>query len=146
MIKSRRMRWIGHVERSRESYIFLFRTICRKTTLGRPKCRCEDNNKIDLQERGWGGSDCINMALVRIYWRAFVNIMMIPNSIKEFGISWSADQQVAVLLELVTSQSGIKMAPQTTYTTWSPPKYGNESSFPSSAENRNARSLTSVPS
>jgi hypothetical protein len=30
--------------------------------LGRPKCRCEYNIKIDLQEVGCGGMDWINMA------------------------------------------------------------------------------------
>jgi hypothetical protein len=28
----------------------------RKRPLGRPRRRCEDNIKVDLQEAGWGGA------------------------------------------------------------------------------------------
>jgi hypothetical protein len=31
----------------------------RKTSLGRPRHRWEINNKIDIQEVGWGGMDWI---------------------------------------------------------------------------------------
>jgi hypothetical protein len=44
--------------------------------LGRPRCRCEDNIKMDLQEVGWGGMDWINMAPDRDRWRALVNAVM----------------------------------------------------------------------
>jgi hypothetical protein len=42
-----------------------FVVICFKqvsTPLGRPKCRCVDNNKIDLRETGWDGMDWIDLA------------------------------------------------------------------------------------
>jgi hypothetical protein len=32
-----------------------------KSPIGRPKCRCVGNIKIDLQERGWGGMDWIDL-------------------------------------------------------------------------------------
>jgi hypothetical protein len=43
--------------------------------LGRPRCRWEDNIKMDLQEVGWG-MDWIEMAQDRDRWRALVNAVM----------------------------------------------------------------------
>jgi hypothetical protein len=44
--------------------------------LGRPRCRWEDNIKMDLREVGWGGMDWINLAQDRDKWRALVNAVM----------------------------------------------------------------------
>jgi len=60
VIKSRRIRWAGHVARTGES-----RGVNRvmvgqpegKRPLGRPWRRWEDNIKMDLQEVGCGGMD-----------------------------------------------------------------------------------------
>ena len=57
VIKSRRMRWTGHVARMGERkgvYRILVGKLERKRQLGRPKRRCEDNIKMDLQEVGRG--------------------------------------------------------------------------------------------
>jgi hypothetical protein len=59
VIKSRRMRWAGHVacmgdERCRQG---LGGETLGKNPLGRPSHRWEDNIKVDLQEVGWG---CMN--------------------------------------------------------------------------------------
>jgi len=61
VIKSRRVRWAGHVARmgiggeEQESYTHgLVVRLERKKLLRRPKCRWEDNIKMDLQEIGWG--------------------------------------------------------------------------------------------
>jgi hypothetical protein len=71
MIKSRRMRWAGHVARLGEKG-----KPERKRRLGRPKCRWEDNIKIDLREIGWGCVDWIDLAEDGAQWRAHVNTVM----------------------------------------------------------------------
>jgi len=58
VIKSRRMRWAGHVARMGEGrgvYSVLVGKPEGKRPLGRPRRRWEDNIKIDLQEVGCGG-------------------------------------------------------------------------------------------
>ena len=44
--------------------------------LGRPRHKWEDNIKMDLQEVGCGGMDCINLAQDRDRWQALVNVAM----------------------------------------------------------------------
>jgi len=53
VIKSRRMRWVGHVARMGEksgAYRVLVGKSKGKRTLGRPRRGWEDNIKMDLQE------------------------------------------------------------------------------------------------
>jgi len=47
-----------------------------KRPLGRPRHRCEDNIKMDLQEVGWRGMDWIDLAQDRDRWWALVNVVM----------------------------------------------------------------------
>jgi hypothetical protein len=57
-IKSRRMRWAGHVARmgeGRNVYRVLVGKPEGKRPLERPRRRWEDGNKTDLREIGWGG-------------------------------------------------------------------------------------------
>jgi len=59
MIKSRRMRWAGHVARMGEKggvYMVLLGKPGGKRPLGRPRHRWEDNIKMDLQEVGCVGA------------------------------------------------------------------------------------------
>jgi hypothetical protein len=64
VIKSRRMRWAGHVARRGEGrcvYRVLVGKSEGKRTLGRPRCRREDNIKMDLQEVGFGNMGWIGL-------------------------------------------------------------------------------------
>jgi hypothetical protein len=47
-----------------------------KRPLGRPRCRWEDNIKMELKEIGWGGMDWIDLAQDRDQWRALVYTIM----------------------------------------------------------------------
>ena len=47
-----------------------------KSTLGRPRCRWEDNIKMDVQEVGCGVMEWIELAQDRDRWRALVNAVM----------------------------------------------------------------------
>jgi hypothetical protein len=79
MIKSRRMRWAGHVARTgekRNAYRILVGKPEGKRQLGRPRRRWVDNIKMDLREVGWDGMDWIDLAQDRDRWRALVNAVM----------------------------------------------------------------------
>jgi hypothetical protein len=60
----------------RNAYRLLVGKPERKRPLGRPRCRWEDNTKMDLFEIGWGGVDCIGLAQDRDKCRALVNAVM----------------------------------------------------------------------
>jgi hypothetical protein len=47
-----------------------------KRPLGRPRCRWEDNIKMDLREIGIDGVNRIRLAQSRVQWRAFVRMVM----------------------------------------------------------------------
>jgi hypothetical protein len=57
IIKSRRMRWTGHVPRMGRRVVHLVAKPEGKRPPGIFKRRWEDNIKIDLREIGWGGMD-----------------------------------------------------------------------------------------
>jgi hypothetical protein len=65
VIKSRRMRWAGHVARMWEErgvYRVLVRRPEGKRPLGRPRRKWEDNIKLDLREIGIDGANWILLA------------------------------------------------------------------------------------
>jgi len=79
VIKSRRMRWVGHVAcmgEGRGVYRVLVGKPEGKRPLGRPRLRWEDNVKMDLQEVGYGGMDWIELAQDRDRWCALVKAVM----------------------------------------------------------------------
>jgi hypothetical protein len=76
LIKSRRMRWAGHVARigeKRNAYRLLVRKPEGRRPLGRPRRRWLDSIRMDLVEVGWGGVDWIGLAQDRDRWRAQLN-------------------------------------------------------------------------
>jgi hypothetical protein len=76
VIKSRRMRWRGHVARmgeGRNVYRVLVGKPEVKRPLGRPKRRWEYDIKMELREIGMDGANWIRLAQDRVQWRAFVN-------------------------------------------------------------------------
>jgi hypothetical protein len=78
-IKSRRMRWAGHVAHMRvERKVFkvLVGRPKGKRPLGRPNRRWEDGIIMDLREICWGSVDWIRLAQDRDRWRAVVNAVM----------------------------------------------------------------------
>jgi hypothetical protein len=79
IIKSRRMRWTGHVARmgeKRNAYGILLGKPEGKTLLGRQRRRWADNVKMNLREIGWDGVDWIDTAQDRDQWRALVNTVL----------------------------------------------------------------------
>jgi len=84
VVKSRRMRWAGHVARMEED-----RDVQRvlvgkpegKRPLGRPRRKWEDNIKMDLQEVEGGRRDWMELAQDRDRWRALVG------TVRDFRVS-----------------------------------------------------------
>ena len=80
VIKSRRMRWAGHVARMGEE-MEVYRVLVGKPEgrrpLERPRRRWVDNIRTDLQKVGCGYMDWIGLAQDRDRWRTLVNAVMI---------------------------------------------------------------------
>ena len=79
VIKSRRMRWAGHVARRDEKrgvYRVLVGKQEGKRPLGRPRRRWVDNIRTDLQEVRCGYMDWIGLAQDRDRWRTLVSAVM----------------------------------------------------------------------
>jgi hypothetical protein len=79
VIKSRRMRFAGHVARmgeGRGAYRVLVGRPEGKRPLGRPRGRWECNIKMNLREIGIDGANWIRLAQDRVQWQAFVNTVM----------------------------------------------------------------------
>jgi hypothetical protein len=79
VIKSRRLRWVGHVAcmgEGRGVYGVLVGRPEGKRPLGRPRCRWEDNIKLNIREIGINGANWIQLSQGRVQWWAFVNTVM----------------------------------------------------------------------
>ena len=75
VVKLRRMGWAGHVAcmgEDRGVHRMLVGKTEGKRPLGRPRCRWEDNIKMDLQEVGGGRGDWIELAHDRDVWQALM--------------------------------------------------------------------------
>jgi len=90
VVKSRRMRWAGHMARmgqGRGMHRVLVGKPEGKRSLGRPRRRWEDNIKMNLQEVGGGYGDWMELAQDRDRWRALVSTAMKFRVPKRRGIS-----------------------------------------------------------
>ena len=77
VVKSRRMRWAGHVARMGEGCTgFWWGNLRGKRQLGRPRRRWEDNINMDLQEVGGGCGNWMELTQDRDSWRALVSRLM----------------------------------------------------------------------
>ena len=79
VIKSKRMRWAGHVARMGEGrgvYRVLVGKPEGRRPLGRSRRRWEDNIRMDLREVGYRCVDWMELAQDRDRWRALVSAVM----------------------------------------------------------------------
>jgi len=76
VIKSRRLRWAGHVvrmEEGRSTFKILTGKPTVKRPLGRPKRRCEYSIRMDHEETGINAGNWVDSVQDMDYWRALVN-------------------------------------------------------------------------
>ena len=79
VIKSRRMRWAGHVAHMGEErgvYRVLVGKLEGSRPLWRPRCRWVGKIRMDLQEVGCGYMDWIGLAQDKDRWRTLVSAVM----------------------------------------------------------------------
>jgi hypothetical protein len=79
VIKSRRMRWAGHMAHMGEGrcvYRVLVGRPEGKRPLGRPRRKWEDNIKLVFREIGIDRANWLRLAQDRVDWRAFVNTVL----------------------------------------------------------------------
>jgi len=73
------MRLAGHVARMGErrgAYRVSVGKLEGKRQLGKPRRRCKDRIKIDVQEVGCGSMDWIDVSQYWDRWRSLVNVVM----------------------------------------------------------------------
>jgi hypothetical protein len=66
--RQKRSREVQHMGLKRNSYRVLVGKPQRKSSLGRPTCRCKDIFRTDLKEMGCKGVDWIDLAQDRDKW------------------------------------------------------------------------------
>jgi hypothetical protein len=79
VIEARRLRWVGHMAHMGEVrgvYRVLVGKPKGKRLLGRPRCRWEDNIKLDFREVWINGVKWMRLAQERVQWQSFVNMVM----------------------------------------------------------------------
>jgi hypothetical protein len=78
VIKSRRLRWAGHVARTGRGEVFtvLVGRLEGKRSLRRHRRRWEDNVKMDLRKIGIDEANWIRLARDGVQWRAFVSTVI----------------------------------------------------------------------
>ena len=81
LVKSRRLRWAGHVariEEGRSTFKIVIIKPAGKRLLGRPSRRWEDNIRMNLKEIGIHTRNLVDSLQDRDYWRALVNAALNP--------------------------------------------------------------------
>ena len=76
VVKSRILRWAGHVarlEEGRSAFKILTGKPTGKRPLGRPRRRWEDNIRTDLEEISINAGNWVDSTQDMYYWRALVN-------------------------------------------------------------------------
>jgi hypothetical protein len=92
IMKSRRMKWAGHIARmgeKRNPYRLLVGKPEGKRSLGRPSHRLVDNIRMDLGQVRWGDVDWIGLAQDRNRWRALVDSVLklrVPRNARNLSI------------------------------------------------------------
>ena len=80
VIKSKRLRWVGHniviMEEGRSAFKILTGKPTGKKPLRRPRRRWKDNISMDLKEIGFNTSLCVDSAQDRNFWRALLNLAL----------------------------------------------------------------------
>jgi hypothetical protein len=77
MIKLRNIKWAGSVASMRERRgMILTGKLEGKRPLGRPRCWCNGNIKMDRRKIRWDDMDWIDLAQDRDQWRTVVNTVM----------------------------------------------------------------------
>ena len=64
---------MARIEVDRSAFKILKGNLTGKRHLGRPRCRWEDNIRIELKELSTNPRNLIDSAQDRDYWRAFLN-------------------------------------------------------------------------
>ena len=76
VIKSKRLRWTGHVakmEESRSAFKILTGKSTGRKPSGWPRSRWEDKIRMDLEEIGINAGNWVDSVQDRNYWRALAN-------------------------------------------------------------------------
>ena len=96
VVKSRRMRWAGHVARmgeDRDLHRVLVGKPEGKRPLGRPRRRWEDNIKMDLQEVGGGRGDWMKLGGTCVYGEGLSGSINAGNFLTSCKVYWLASQE-----------------------------------------------------
>ena len=64
------------MEEDRSAFKILTGKPTGKRSSGRPRCRWEDNIRMDLEEIGINAGNNVDLAQDRDYWRALVNVAL----------------------------------------------------------------------
>jgi hypothetical protein len=89
VIKSRRLRWAGHIARMEEgrcTFKILTGTPTGKKLLGGPRGRWKDDIRMNIKEIGINTRNWVDSAHDRDYWSALVNTALSHRVPKAMGL------------------------------------------------------------